>query len=349
MDGTSNLTATQYRIRLEEIPSSVFDMPEHPLGVFGELPVAYAVFQIDADEEAERSKTSYYLYANDEYCRMTGCKLEDIQGVSHLEVSNSEYPNWPTACFQAAYRGKTTNGIVYSPFVQSWICFNIAPTAIEGCCTCAFIPVDEQQRLQQMSVEEKTSHVISELLSTLTGEKSYEAAMNGMLELTAGITGAERVCVFECYGPTTEITFEWCAEGVAPQIGTVSNLSSSTLKAWFRSTVDNPVSLVPHVKNIARFSQPLYDWCVKSGVKSLMAAPFYSEGEVVGFLGAYNYELDESVDINRVFSEIRSFVGARIDNFRLSGKYTDIILLQSRVLLHLLFQKRHHIQSTSVC
>jgi len=48
-----------------------------------------------------------------------------------------------------------------------------------------------------------------------------------------------------------------------------------------------------------------------------MAAPFRNEGEIVGFLGAYNYQIDDSVDINRVFLAISSFVGARIENRRL--------------------------------
>ena len=316
MGSTPNRVSEKYRVRLAELPPYARDVPDSPMGAFGDVPAACAAFFVELDE-SEKVKGTFYLYANDEYCRLAGCRAEDILGVSHLEISNSEDPKWPVDCYQAAYCGKTTNGIAYSPLLQSWVCFNIAPAAVKGCCICVFIPFDEQQRTQQMSVDEKTSLVISDLLASLAGEKSFEVAMQDMLEKTAQFTNAERVCVFECYGPLTENTFEWCAEGVAPQIGTVSELSSAVLKAWFKSTVENPVSLIPNTEVIARFSPPLYEWCVESGVKSLMAAPFYNEGEVVGFLGAYNYKLDESVDINRVFSAIRSFVGARIDNRRL--------------------------------
>ena len=336
MDSTPNRVNEDYRIRLAELPPYALDIPESSLGELGDVPAAYAVFQVEVDEGAERAKTTYYLYANDEYCRLTGCTLEEIRGVSHLEVSKSEESRWPVHCYQAAYCGKNVNGIAYSPLVQSWVCFNIAPAAVEGCCTCVFIPIDEQQRTLQMSIDEKTSLVISELLAALTSEKSFDVAMNDMLEKTARITNAERVCVFECYGPQTEITFERCAEGAVPQLGTVSELSSAVLKAWFKSAVEDPVTLISDTEKLARYSPPLYDWCVQLGVKNLLAAPFYNEGEIVGFLGAYNYELDTSIDINRVFSEIRSFVGARIDNRRLiesldwAGKHDALTGLLNR-------------------
>ena len=336
MNNTPSGVDAQYRIRLSELPPYVKDIPDSPLGVLGDIPVAYAAFQVEPYEGAEKAKTVYFLFANDEYCRLAGCKAEDIVGVSHLEVSKSEDVRWPVDCYQAAFCGKTVSGTAYSQLVQSWVCYNIAPAAVEGCCTCAFVPIDEQQRMRQMSVDERTFYVISELLGSLAGEKSFDIAMNDMLVQTAKITNAERVCVFECYGPLTENTFEWCAEGVEPQLGTVSELSSAVLKAWFKSTVDEPITLIPDAEKIARFSPPLYEWCVESGVKSLMAAPFYNEGEIVGFLGAYNYKLDESIDINRVFSEIRSFVGARIDNRRLiesldwTGKHDALTGLLNR-------------------
>jgi diguanylate cyclase (GGDEF)-like protein len=207
---------------------------------------------------------------------------------------------------------------------------------VKGCCVCAFIPIDREQRTQQMSVDAKTSLVISELLGALAGENSFDIAMNDMLVKTAELTNAERVCVFECYGPSSELSFEWCAEGVESQLGVVKGLSSAVLKSWFGGTKDDPVTLVPDSDRLARFSPALYIWCMKSHVKNLMVAPFYNEGEIVGFLGAYNYRLDDSVDIKRVFSEIRSFVGARIENRRLidsldwAGKHDALTGLLNR-------------------
>ena len=119
MSSAPNRTDAQYRIRLTELPSYAFDIPVSPLGALGEIPVAYAAFQVEPYEGAERAKTTYFLYANDEYCRLAGCKLEDIRGVSHLEVSNSEDAQWSLDCYQAAFCGKTINGMAFSPLMQS--------------------------------------------------------------------------------------------------------------------------------------------------------------------------------------------------------------------------------------
>ena len=306
-----------FRTRLDSINPLVRDMPERPLGPFGDIPAAYAVFQVEAEEGAGKAERTFFLYASPEYCRIANCELEDIQGASHLEVVKSESKDWPVQCYRAAMLGESFSGISYSQLVGGWIDFNIAPSSVQGCCVCAFMPIDSAQHEHQMTVDARTFEVISAMLGELAGEKSYDAAMNDMLVMTADITGADRVCVFECNGVTTKNTFEWCAEGVAPQLGTVSNVPSDVLQTWFRSAVKDPVALIPDISVLARFSPPLYDWCVASDIRSLMAAPFYNEGKVVGFLGAYNYQLDENVDINRVFSAISSFIGSRIDNRRL--------------------------------
>ncbi|MBQ9003609.1 MAG: GGDEF domain-containing protein, partial [Eggerthellaceae bacterium] len=306
-----------FRSRIDSINPLVRDIPESSLGPFGNVPAAYAVFQIDAKEGAERAERVFFLYASPEYCRLANCKLEDIQGISHLEVVKSESEEWPVQCYRAATQGETFNGMMYSPLVEGWISYNVGPSPVEDCIVFAFVPVDSAQQEHQVAVDSRTTEVVSAMLRELTGEKSYDAAMNDMLTMTAGITGANRVCVFECNGAKTTNTFEWCADGVAPQLGSVSDLPSDVLKAWFKSAVKDPVALIPDTSILARFSPPLHEWCVESDIHSLMAAPFYNEGDVVGFLGAYNYHLDETVDINRVFSAISSFVGARIDNHRL--------------------------------
>ena len=105
---------------------------------------------------------------------------------------------------------------------------------------------------------------------------------------------------------------------------------------WFKSVLDNPVALIPDVSILAQFSRPLYQWCVDSGIGNLLATPFRNEGEIVGFLGAYNYQIDDSVDVNRVFSVISSFVGARIENRQLinnlewAGKHDSLTGLLNR-------------------
>ncbi len=155
------------------------------------------------------------------------------------------------------------------------------------------------------------------MLSALAAEQGYEPAMNDMLRMMSTIIHADRLAVFECGGRETKVTFELCAEGVEPQLGNVFPLDKEMLGYWFRNVTQDHVVLVPNVSIIQRVSAPLYQWCKESGVSSLLAAPFFNGGEIVGFLGAYNYAIDTTIDLNRLFEAVATFIGARIENRQL--------------------------------
>jgi len=155
------------------------------------------------------------------------------------------------------------------------------------------------------------------MLSELAAEQSHSAAMNGMLTKMSQIIRADRLSVFECNGSETTITFELLAPGVESQLGASYPITKEVLKYWFRNVIQDRVVLVPNVSVIQRVSEPLYRWCVASNVQSLLAAPFYSGGEIVGFFGAYNYQLDDVIDLNRVFEAVSTFIAARLENRQL--------------------------------
>lgn len=307
----------EFRSKSEDIDPRAKEIPALPLGPFGDVPAAYAVIHAELDHEAKRATRTFFAYASQEYCRLADCSPEELMGASHLEVVKSEFKEWTENCYRAIVNGETVNGVDFSPLTQSWVSYNIAPSPIENCCVFAFVPIDEQQWQSRMSLDAKTSRVVSDLLATLAGETDYDTAMNGMLELIAGVLPADRLSVYVCNDVGSLNAFERCVEGVQSQVGTKTAMSKAVLKMWFNSVSKEPIVLVPDTAVIARFSQPLYEWCVETDVHNLLAAPFYSEGEIVGFLGAYNYTLDGTVDIARVFSVLSSFVGARMDNHRL--------------------------------
>ena len=155
------------------------------------------------------------------------------------------------------------------------------------------------------------------MLSKLSAEQSYHAAMNEMLEMMSEVIHADRLSVFECEGNRTINTFERVVDGVEPKLGQVTSATRELLSYWFRNVTKDSVVLVPNVSVIERVSPPLYAWCRASGADSLLAAPFFIDGEIVGFLGAYNYQFDETIDLNRLFEAVSTFIAARIENRQL--------------------------------
>lgn len=295
-------------------------LPGYVLDRNGKFPLPFAVVRVEVDPEAERVSDAFFLYASEEYCRSISRDPANIVGRSCFETGEGDRQEWLSQCYRVVVHGETVLGFGYDPLVRDWISYSLAPSAAAGCCVYTFTPVviDEQQRRQLMATtNERTSYFVSEMLSELSAEQSYDAAMNGMLQRMSTIVHAERLSVFECDGRETKTTFELCAKGVEPQLGLVFPASREVLVRWFRNVTTAPVILVPHISIIERFSAPLYQWCVASGVQSLMAAPFFIDGEIVGFLGAYNYQIDETIDLEMLFDAVSTFVAARIENRQL--------------------------------
>lgn len=293
---------------------------QETVAAYGDIPVAYAVFDVDIDAGAAKATDSRYVFVNEEYGRACSRGIERLIGVSHLEVGAIDKAEWLDKCYRVVANGETVQGFEYNQLVRDWISYTLAPSAVEGHCIYAFMvaAIDEQQHKQLMaSADMRTTGFISVLLGTLSAEESYDAAMDGVLKMMSEVIQAERLMIFECGEQDTKVTFELLRDGGSSQLGTVYNLSSKVLEKWFEPSKGSSVVLVPDIAILERFSLPLFEWCQSSGITSVMAAPFYSDGGIVGFLGAYNYQLDEAIDLNMLFEAISSFIGARIENRRL--------------------------------
>ena len=177
---------------------------------------------------------------------------------------------------------------------------------------------DLQPHYREMSPEARTSWFLSEMLTALNDERGYSTAMDSMLTMLSTVIHTDWLAVFECSEEYTEVIFERCSGGMPPMKGSKFDAMNGLVASRLFSHIGNkPMAFVPDIAMMQKISVPLYEWFVSIGISSFMAAPFYNEGEVVGFLGAYNYRIDETVDLDRIFKAVSSFVGARIENRRL--------------------------------
>lgn len=292
------------------------------LNPVGDPPVPCAVLRVGIDKDARVATSARYVYASASYCKAISRDLEGVMGRLHAEVGEGDEEEWLAQCYRAVAQGETVSGFGYDSLARDWTCYTLSPSMEPGCCVHTFmcLPVDDQQRRQLMSsADARTSLFISEMLSELAAEQDYFKAMNGMLAKMSEVIHANRLSVFELSGSTMRTSFELLGEGVESQLGAEYNVPRDILSQWFRNVTQDSVVLVPNVSVIERFSAPLYRWCRASGADSLLAAPFFSDGEIVGFLGAYNYQIDETVDLNRLFEAVSTFIAARIENRQLIG------------------------------
>ena len=113
------------------------------LGVYGDVPVSYAVFRAVIDEGSDEVEDVTVVFANDMYCAWIGKSREDIVGKSYLAVFPNASEKWLSYCRRAVMLGEAIRDVIYSPSIDKLLVVNMAPASVEGCCSCSCTVIDE--------------------------------------------------------------------------------------------------------------------------------------------------------------------------------------------------------------
>ena len=288
------------------------------LGSFGDVPVGYAVFRVVLNEAKDEVVDTEYVYANELYRKWGGFGTMELAGKSFLEVASNASRVWFPYCYRAAVLGEEVHDTIFSPEAGHWLTFHLAPSPVKGCCVYAFsIADDEHYEREKMQVGLDTSDLIIQIANALSGELSYDAAMNRLLEAMSEVIHPDRLYVFERGEKTVSNTFEWCAKGVEPQIHTLQDLDFSEFGTWDKLLAREQVVLIPDVEEFRESDPRMYWQLSRQGITHVLAVPFYDGDQLLGYLGADNYMLEEDLDSIRVLRAVASFASARIVNRRL--------------------------------
>ena len=334
--------------------ASVPTMLGAALGIYGDVPAAYAVMRVQLDKAHERAVDAEYIYANPLYYEWGGYAPDSLTANSMMGTSVGADSIWLDWGYRAAVKGEVVHDIVYSPQWGHWLSFYMAPSPVEGCYVFAATLADDEHREQEeIIVGRDTSDLIVRIADALNGTADYDEAMTRTLEMISHIIHPKRISVFERGETTTSNTFEWCAPGVASQKGTQQNLDTATLcSAWDELFVDRSIRILTDMDELKRNDEQLYRTLSEQGISRTLAVPFKSGGKLIGYLTADDYSLDEGFDTGRLFEGVATFMGARIANHRLveelerAGMYDGLTgLLNRRGLDHEIAQRLQEMPS----
>ena len=83
-------------------------------------------------------------------------------------------------------------------------------------------------------------------------------------------------------------SFEWCRQGVSPEIDNLQNISIEGMECWFEAFEEQGEFYISSLSEDYHPGTKTYKILEPQGIESLMAAPIQVNGEVVGFLGVDN-------------------------------------------------------------
>lgn len=155
------------------------------------------------------------------------------------------------------------------------------------------IAVDNTERekiYRQLEQKLLTEQTLVASIKTLSMNSDLTAAINSLLEIIGKYYQGERAYIFECNYEQKILsnTYEWCMEGIEPQMQNLLSLPLSAADRWleeFRKKGEFHISNLG--ENVDKNSVE-YQILEPQGVQSLMAAPLLEDDRIIGFIGVDN-------------------------------------------------------------
>lgn len=157
--------------------------------------------------------------------------------------------------------------------------------------------------------------------SILSSEMSYEESMNHVLKELSKVTHPDRIYILETDRVTFSNTFEWCDPGVSSETDALQDLGyEEFLKGWESFTQNGTTVIMPDTRALEERDPACYEILRRQGIERLIAAPFFQNGQLIGYLCVGNYEENDAINTQRLLEMVSFFIGAKVLNQRLLKK-----------------------------
>lgn len=160
-------------------------------------------------------------------------------------------------------------------------------------------------------------------LSVIDKEKDKETlheAIQETLKIIGEYTEAERVFVFDRIGETkTEYTnsYEWCAEGVEPQMEHLQHVPSIMMPYWNETFEKGDSIVIPDLEEIADQMPSEYNMLKIQDVHSEIAVPIFYKDRLTGFIGLDNPSMEDQKLLLQLLNLVGNHLGSNRENIRM--------------------------------
>jgi PAS domain S-box-containing protein len=191
--------------------------------------------------------------------------------------------------FNVKYRIKTPSGKIKWIRNKGKIIYdqNANPIRIDG------VIIDRtRQYLAQETLDQelKLQEVLIDIASTYINldPKDVENTINQSLEKMGLFVSSDRAYIFDYdfENGTTSNTYEWCNEGIEPEIQNLQNVPNELFPQWIEQ---HQLGNAFYIKDVEALEDETEDGLksilMPQGIKSLIAIPMLDGNELIGFVG----------------------------------------------------------------
>ena len=137
---------------------------------------------------------------------------------------------------------------------------------------------------QELDETRARQNILIKVLQIIQSVENLPDAINTSLTEIGKYAGVSRSYIFEKAPDSKYIpnTYEWCNEGVVPEIDNLQELTYEDLKTWF-DIFDRGEIICTH--DIATLAPEVYNILEPQGIKSILVLPLEANGVIYGFVG----------------------------------------------------------------
>ena len=155
---------------------------------------------------------------------------------------------------------------------------------------------------------------INRLLQYVTDTEDPELRLGKVLEYLCTELNADRAYIFEdMHDGTFDNTYEYCAEGVTPEIDNLKGLPfDGVIDVWYREYEKGGHILIYDLEKYRSVSENMYNVLKPQDIRTLVTGPLMLEGDYIGFFGVDNPPPEMMKEISEIIRLLMYFLSEMI-------------------------------------
>lgn len=159
---------------------------------------------------------------------------------------------------------------------------------------------------QELSVQLDKQRMLSQCIENLQSPLTPAQSIGELLRLISTFYDAERGYIFEVTEDhSSNNTYEWCADGVVPQIDLLQGIPAEYTLRWFEKFESEGGFFIDSITSEVDPNSAEYEILSSQGISSLITAPLRTaNGNLIGFIGVdnpkkYTHDIGTMIDVTQ--------------------------------------------------
>lgn len=157
-------------------------------------------------------------------------------------------------------------------------------------------------------------------LGKVRNVRECQVAINNLLEKIGHFTKADRAYIVDEKDGCYYNTYEWCNEGIEPQINQLQNLRAEDMPYWIPKLSSGESIFIEDLGNVKETMPVEYEILKPQNIHTLIVFPIILSNTLKGFIGVDNPNIKDAKDVIRLLAALGSYLGTTRENAAVYAK-----------------------------